>query len=367
MDALPWLCGWIGINLAKCRFDIKLPNFLTRPGEPGVKHRVISPINHLILSVKSLNHMRQKWSQTITERARSYWTQERTRQLLGDKKLPLLPGEAPVLLRALGLLKADASLPPERMRKYRQINHMLAAVRPALRELAATHRRVDLVDAGCGRSYMTMLVGWWFRQQGVPVRILGIDRDDKIIGQCRRRVEAAGLDDIVRLVAADLQVDLGAVWERAFGQPLGPLHGLFALHACDTATDDAIVLAVAHRAAFIAVAPCCQAELAAAWARRQQEDPGSPMMPLWGSPHLRRTAAATMTDTYRLLVLRACGYEASATEFVEAVHTPKNTLIRATRRNEGDATAARRYWDLCAVLGGVGIGLGERLLSSGSG
>ena len=309
--------------------------------------------------------MRKEWSIEFEARARAFWTEERTRELIGDKKLPLLPAEAPVLLRALGLLNADASLPPTRVRKYRQINHMLVMVRPALRELAERYETVHLVDAGCGRSYLTMLVGWWFRRQGTPVRILGIDRNAALLGECRRRTEAAGLEAILRFEAADLELDLEAAWERAFGVPLGTLHGLFSLHACNTATDDALALAVSHNAAFIAVAPCCQAELSAAWAARAEEDPGHALAPLWHSPHLRRGAAAPLTDVFRLLLLRARGYEARAIEFVEAIHTEKNTLIRAMKRDDGDASreAARHYQLLREATGGVGIGLEGRLLA----
>jgi hypothetical protein len=316
--------------------------------------------------------MRQEWARHFTAKAESYWTEERTRALVGDKGLLLLPATAPVLLRALGLLNGDASMPPDRVRKYRQINHMLAVIRPALHELAERFDTVHLVDAGCGRSYLTMLVAWFFGQQGKPVRILGIDRNIAFIRQCRRRAEAAGLKQL-RFAAADLALDLQAVWDEAFGQPLGQLHGMFSLHACDTATDDALALAVAHDAAFIAVAPCCQAELAAAWADLIRNDPDlnnqdlnnqdHALAPLWASPHLRRSAAATLTDTFRLLLLRACGYEASAIEFVESVHTAKNTLIRAMRRDDRAAAqaAAQEYRALRRATGGVGIGLENRL------
>ena len=309
--------------------------------------------------------MREEWNMQFEARARAFWTEERTRDLVGGKELPLLPGEAPALLRALGLLNADASLPPTRMRKYRQTNHMLAVVRPALRELAERFETVHLVDAGCGRSYLTMLVGWWFRQHGAPVRILGIDRNAALIDECRRRTEAAGLEESLRYEAADLELDLKDAWERAFGRSLGPLHGLFSLHACNTATDDALALAVSHGAHFVAVAPCCQSELSTAWATRAETDPGHGLAPLWRSPHLRRNAAATLTDTFRLLLLRACGYEASAVEFVEAMHTEKNTLIRGVKRGDPAASreAARHYRVLREATGGVGIDLERRLLA----
>ena len=310
--------------------------------------------------------MRQEWTADFTARARAYWTESRTRQLIGDKKLAILPAEAPVLLRAVGLLNGDASLPPSRVGKYRQINHMLALVRPALRELAGRFETVHLVDAGCGRSYLTMSIGWWLRRQGTSVRILGIDRNPALIDECRRRTEAAGLEQHLRFAAADLELDLEATWESAFGLPLDGVHGLISLHACDTATDDAIALGVSRNADFIAVAPCCQAELAAAWGARAEADPDGALAPLWHIPHLRREAAATLTDTFRLWLLRACGYEAGATEFVEAVHTQKNTLIHAMKRDDDDAArqAARHYRTLREATGGVGIALEDRLLTA---
>ena len=82
-----------------------------------------------------------------------------------------------------------------------------------------------------------MLVGWWLRRQGTSVRILGIDHNATLIDECRRRAEIAGLEEILRFEATDLKLDLEAVWKRAFGLSLSTLHGLFSLHACDTATD----------------------------------------------------------------------------------------------------------------------------------
>ena len=306
---------------------------------------------------------RAQWSADFTRRARAYWSEERLRRLVGDKRLLLPPGRAPLLLRALGLLKGDASMPPGRVPKYRQINHMLALVLPALEELAQRCGCVDLVDAGCGRSYLSMLAAWWLRQEGVPVRILGIDRNEGLLDACRRRAEAAGLGDALRFHAADLEVDPGPAWDAAFGRPLEALHGVLSLHACDTATDDALALAVRRRAPFVAVAPCCQAELARRWAARAEADPGHPMAGLWRVPHLRRAAAATLTDAYRLLLLRACGYRARAAEFVESVHTAKNTLIWGMLHEDAPAmrAAAAEYRALRRAHGDEAIGLEARL------
>ncbi len=302
------------------------------------------------------------WADALERRAVALWTPEYTRAVLGDKRLLLMPAEAPVLLRALGLMNGDGSIPPERVRKFRQINHLLRAVVPNLAELARQYPTVTLLDAGCGRSYLTLLVAWWFeRIQRHPVRILGVDQAPALVESCRQRAASAGLRSL-RFAAAPLdELELATAWQQAFEGQLAELHGVIALHACDTATDDALVLAVRHGARFVAVAPCCQAELSAAYARRASAE--SALAPLFLEPHLRRTAAATLTDAQRLLLLRAVGYEASANEFVEAVHTPKNTLIRAMRRGEGSGTGWSAFDDFVAATGGVAIGLAERLHS----
>lgn len=301
--------------------------------------------------------MRQEWAEAFTARARAWWTEERTRAVLGDKRLAFPPAEAAVLLRALGLMNRDATMPPERIRKYRQINHMLRVLRPSLEALANTCPCPTFVDAGCGRSYLTMLIAWWFAHtRAQPVRILGIDHNPALVQTCRDRAERAGLHDRLRFVAAPLvDLELRTIWREAFDEPLGQLDGLISLHACDTATDDALVLAVAHQVRFVAVAPCCQRELSAAWKDRPELGP-------WAeSPHLRRTAAATTTDSYRMLLLRTQGYETTAVEFIEALHTPKNSLIRGILRPPAPLDAERRYREFRDRTGGVDIALARRL------
>ena len=138
--------------------------------------------------------VKEAWQEAFGDRARRYWTEERTRQLNGDKNLPLLPGEAPVLLRAMGLLKQDGSLPPSRVRKYRQINHMILVLQPALTRLCAEFDTVRVLDAGCGRSYLTMLLAWWFAEhQHHRAEILGVDRSAELVETCRRRADLAEL------------------------------------------------------------------------------------------------------------------------------------------------------------------------------
>src|SRR5690349_7865580 len=108
--------------------------------------------------------MRARWAAEVEARARAYWTPERTRQLLGDKELLIRPVEGAVLLRGLGLMRDDGSLAAARARKYFQINHMVTLLRPALEALRRRHRTIRLLDTGCGRSYLTLLLAWCARR-----------------------------------------------------------------------------------------------------------------------------------------------------------------------------------------------------------
>jgi len=313
---------------------------------------------------------RDGWAAAFLARAQAHWTEARTEALADGKRLLLPPADAALLLRALGLLHRDASMPPPQVRKYFQIQHMVAMLQPALRELRGRHPVIRLIDAGCGRSYLTLLLAWCARELwSHRIEVLGVDRNAAVIEECRRRTRAAGLEELVRFEAAPLEaLDVRAAWARAFGDgaaaPAAPptVHGVIALHACDTATCDALVLGVALGAELLAVAPCCQAELARAWTDLAERGAPGPFAPVWGAPHLRRETAAHVTDTMRTLLLRAAGYEVRPAEFVPSEHTRKNTLIRAMKHGAGPDPAARAAYDaLKQATGGAGLGLEHRL------
>jgi hypothetical protein len=294
--------------------------------------------------------MRDRWAQELEARAHAHWTDARTDELLQGKKVLIRPREAATLLRALGLFNADASLPPAQVRKYFQINHMVGVLGPAFAELRSRHARIRLLDAGCGRSYLTLLLAWcgehvWRH----PIEILGVDRNAAIIDECRRRTAIALLDHVARF-------EVGAI--DTIDEEV---HGVIALHACDTATCDAIAVGVARKAELVAVAPCCQAELARGWEALADAAAPGDLAPIWRTPHLRRETAAHVTDAMRMLLLRAAGYEVAAIEFIGSEHTRKNTLIRAMRRTDGDDAARREYETLVRATGGVGLRLETRL------
>ena len=294
--------------------------------------------------------MRDRWAQELEARANAHWTDARTDELLQGKNVLIRPREAATLLRALGLLNADASLPPAQVRKYFQINHMVGVLKPAFEELRSRHPRIRLLDAGCGRSYLTLLLAWcgehvWRH----PIEILGVDRNAAIIDECRRRTTIALLDHVARFEVGDIAaIDYDP-------------QAVIALHACDTATCDAIALGVARKAELVAVAPCCQAELARGWEALADAGTAGELAPIWRTPHLRRETAAHVTDAMRMLLLRAAGYEVAAIEFIGSEHTKKNTLIRAMKRADSDDAARREYETLVRATGGIGLRLEQRL------
>lgn len=301
----------------------------------------------------------------FARRAESYWTSERTEKITGGKKYAILPAEGAVLLRALGLLNADASMSADAVRKYGQINHLVALLDPLLQELMGRFPRVVILDAGCGSSYLSFLLAYLFeRRWNHPAEIIGVDSNPALIQKCTERAALAGVDRSLRFHTAELS-DLdwlglvGSVTEPDVS-PRRP-HLVVALHACDTATDHALAFAISQRADCVAVAPCCQAEIARAWAALAEAKTPGPFGPIWRAAHLRRQVAAEITDTLRMLLLRGAGYEVTATEFVPSTHTPKNTLLRAIRRGNYLDGALGEYRALRDATGGAPIAL-EQLL-----
>lgn len=299
-------------------------------------------------------------------KAQGFWTKDRERKITGGKSWLILPSQAPHLLRVLGLLRRDATMPADAVRKFSQINHMLALVEPQLKELADRHNVVRILDACCGTSYLALLAAWLLiTKWGKTCEIIGIDANPKVIETSQHRAKDLGYSDQVKFTCARVAPD---VWEEYYpqlfptrGQPSPRPHALFALHACDTATDYAAATGIALKADVMALAPCCHAELARAWKDIAADD--HPFAAIFRSPNLRRETAAQITDAMRLLLIRAHGYEVTATEFVPSVHTPKNRLLLCVRRGNYLREAAEQYLRLKSSLADKEITLASVLKS----
>jgi len=307
-------------------------------------------------------------SDGFAQKARAYWTPELLAKLVAGHKYHVLPTTAPLLLRALGLLNKDASMSADSMRKFIQVNHLLAQFRPHLEELNQRHPRVRILDAGCGSSFLTFVMAWAYRELWKhPALMIGIDSNDKLIAKSQATAAEMGVTDTLRFSAMDLDQ---LVWEDLLRQQGEEVdadakksrpHAVVALHACDTATDDAIAQGIRLKSDFIAVAPCCQAELARKWKELAELGTSNPLKPAYQNPHLRRELAAHMTDLARVLILRGHGYEVTTTEFTMSHATPKNTLIMATRRGNYHRESQAEYSELVRWLGGSEISLAAKV------
>ena len=264
---------------------------------------------------------------------------------MGGKQRALRPDTSAPLLRIIGIMNADGSISAKHAKKYKQVSHFVELCRPmwdslrASREITAEDP-LRVLDLGCGNGVLTFVIAEALRLQGLPARVVGVDVRDDVVERAQGRAQELGWDELtfVRASIADV-ADARAL--------LGGAPDLVvALHACDTATDDALLLAHAAEAAAVLAAPCCQHELAA-----QLEASAVPLPAIAKHGLLLQDYAATLTDALRIEVLQAWGYAVDTLEFVSDTHTPKNLLIRAVRRR-GTATAALgELAERCAALG----------------
>ncbi len=269
------------------------------------------------------------------------------------EKMHLIPAEAP-WLHALGVTN-DQGRPREgQAAKYRQINkfaelltHLLAEAFPDWNEFVATHRGtsdadqpskdkalppLQIVDMGCGKGYLTFAVSALL---GDYARVRGIETRPELVTLCNQAAEAHGF-------GPRLSFEAGTIAEI----PLAEADVLIALHACDTATDDALAKGVSARAKLLVVAPCCQKEL------RAQLTAPPVLAEALRHGIFQERQAEFVTDALRAAILEWAGYRTKIFEFISTEHTAKNLMIAAIKvRPPGDAADAQRVRELAAFYG----------------
>lgn len=227
----------------------------------------------------------------------------------------ILPDGVPCpFLTETGIMTADGRVKAKHFRKFRQINRYLEFVRDILHELPETGE-LSIVDFGCGKSYLTFAVHHYLTQiLHREVDIVGLDQRQDVVDTC------TGIAD--RLMLQGIRFQVGDI---AGYQPDRHVHLAVSLHACDTATDDALASAVSWNADVVFAVPCCQHELAAVLSTS-----AAPVLCEQGI--LRERFAAMATDAVRAKLMTCMGYSTQIIEFIDMEHTPKNLLIRAVRR-----------------------------------
>ncbi len=259
--------------------------------------------------------------------------------------MPLIPEIKPEqsieLLKELHILTRDGKLNQDSRRKLKQVYHLFNFIEPLLAELQDTRANLTLADHGAGKSYLGFILYDLFFKSRAEGHIFGIETRPELV---EKSVELAQRLHFERMSFLNQTVD------ESIRSPALPARIDFvtALHACNTATDDAIRFALHKQARFIVLVPCCQAEVAAVL-RKNKNDSFSktPLSELWRHPVHTREFGSLLTNALRCLQLEAHGYQLTVTELVGWEHSMKNELIIARQTGQVRKNAEER---LAAIL-----------------
>jgi len=246
------------------------------------------------------------------------------------------PEKSIPLLQALHILTRAGALNADSRRKLTQVLHLTQLLRPALESLLKQPNEPVLADVGAGKSYLGFILYDLVFGPAGRGRVVGVEAREKLVESSRALAMASGFERMQFIASPIAEATI----------PGSRADMVTALHACDTATDDAIRFALRHEAKTIALVPCCQAEVA-----RLLEGEAGPLRQLWRHPIQRREFGAHVTNVIRGLVLEAHGYKVRVTELTGLEHSMKNELIIAERHQRSNAQARGELARLIDQLG----------------
>jgi hypothetical protein len=256
------------------------------------------------------------------------------------------PGQSIELLKELHILTRDGKLNQDSRRKLKQVYHLYQFIEPLLQEIHAAHPAIQLVDHGAGKSYLGfILYDLFFKTLDEASHIYGIEARDELVGKSRelaQRLNFPGMTFLNLSVAESIASD--RLPEK--------IDIVTALHACNTATDDAIRFALTKQARFIVLVPCCQAEVAAILRKNKAKALArDALSEIWRHPLHTREFGSHITNVLRCLQLEAHGYQVTVTELVGWEHSMKNELIIASYKDLPRTRPTQRLDELLQTLG----------------
>lgn len=256
------------------------------------------------------------------------------------------PNQSVELLKELHILTRDGKMNQDSRRKLKQVYHLYQFIEPLLNEILHDHPEVHLVDHGAGKSYLGfILYDLFFKALGNASHVYGIETREELVAKSQllaMRLNFSGMSFLNLSVAESIESKL--LPEK--------IDVVTALHACNTATDDAIHFALRKQAKFIVLVPCCQAEVAAVLKKNKAKALALiTLTELWRHPLHTREFGSHVTNVLRCLQLEAHGYQVSVTELVGWEHSMKNELIIASYKNLPRKRSAERLNELLNTLG----------------
>jgi len=262
--------------------------------------------------------------------------------LAHDKKKERLLDAADPFLREVGISNAAGQIKPSKSDKYRQVEEFLRLLAPTLSSaIEAGHidkpsssMPLTIVDLGCGHAYLTFAAHQYLRSIGMNVKVIGIDVRTASRDRNNEIAKKLGITDSIEFRA-----------EEIADTTLSQADVAIALHACDTATDDAIAWAVNADAKLMMIAPCCHHDI-----QSQLTDSPEPWTLITRHGIMRERLADLLTDSLRMQILKLRGYRVEAIEFIGGEHTPRNLMIRAVKTGAPvEAIEATRYEEMIAA------------------
>jgi SAM-dependent methyltransferase len=274
-----------------------------------------------------------------------------------DRAKDRLLDPAAEFLKVLGISDRHGRVKPSRQSKYRQVDEFGKILATALDDAVAAgritaDRPLHVVDLGCGNAYLTLAAYHLLTERGYDVRMTGVDRDSKARARNTARAAELGWSDHLTFTdatIADAELD-------------PPPDVVLALHACDTATDDALARAVGWQAPLVLAAPCCHHDIQK---QLKASDPPSPYALMTRYGIVRERFADVLTDALRASVLRQVGYRVEVMQFVDSEHTPRNLLLRAARTGAPADAAVRAEYDALTASWHVTPKLATLVLDAG--
>ena len=246
----------------------------------------------------------------------------------------LWPGQSLPLLKALHIFTHNGGLNADSRRKLKQVQHLAQLIRPAIDATLADKESPLLADLGAGKSYLGFILYDLFFGPAGRGQVINVETRADLIAIGKKIADESSFARMtfVESKIADAQI--------------AQVDIVTALHACDTATDEAIAFALRHEAKFVALVPCCQAEVAKAL-----DDVKGPLDQLWRHGMHRREFGSHVTNVLRGLYLEAHGYKVRVTEFTGFEHTQKNEMIFAERHQRSNPRARGEFEKLAKDIG----------------
>jgi hypothetical protein len=246
------------------------------------------------------------------------------------------PQQSIELLKALHILTRDGRLNQDSRRKLKQVYHLYQFIEPLLQDVMTKNPSPLLVDHGAGKSYLGFILYDLFTKEQAAGKVVGIETRAELVKKSRQLAEALHFE---RMAFEHLSVEESIQSERL----PATVDIVTALHACNTATDDAIRFGLQKQAKYMVLVPCCQAEVAEVLRKHKNESFGkTALSEIWRHPIHTREFGSQITNVLRCLQLEAAGYQVTVTELVGWEHSMKNELIIAKHTGQKRKNAAER-------------------------